>query len=123
MITRDWKYQPGKVYLWVYQNLITFLQFNINTCLTLDLDRADFESRMVAQEKQLQFENWILMWMVVTYKQENLWCVKMIYVLMKEGIAKQNEVWDFFFFLQITRVIWLVCFSSRHNHVSDTVEK
>lgn len=27
VITRDWKYQPGKVYLRVYQNLITFLQF------------------------------------------------------------------------------------------------
>lgn len=31
------------------------------------------------------------MWMVVTYEQENLWRVEMIYVLMKEAIAKQNE--------------------------------
>lgn len=31
------------------------------------------------------------MWMVATYEQENLWHVEMIYVLMKEAIAKQNE--------------------------------
>lgn len=38
------------------------------------------------------------MWMVATYEQENLWRVEMIYVLMKEAIAKQNEAWDFIFF-------------------------